>query len=44
MLDMSTIVVILIIFLAIVLIFSAVVTVRQGFEYTVEMFGRYTKR
>lgn len=43
MLDMSTILVGFIVFLAIVLIFSAVVTVRQGFEYTVERFGRFTK-
>lgn len=41
--DMSTILVSLIAFLAIVFIFSAVVTVSQGFEYTVERFGRYTK-
>lgn len=43
MFDMSTILVSFIVFLAIVLIFSAVVTVRQGFEYTVERFGRFTK-
>lgn len=43
MLDMSTIVVGLIGFLAVIFIFSAVVTVSQGFEYTVERFGRYTK-
>lgn len=43
MLDMSTIVVGLIGFLAVIFIFSAVVTVGQGFEYTVERFGRYTK-
>lgn len=29
--------------LAIILVFSAVVTVRQGFEYTVERLGRYTQ-
>ncbi|WP_262695861.1 SPFH domain-containing protein [Kordiimonas aquimaris] len=29
--------------LAIILVFSAVVTVRQGFEYTVERMGRYTR-
>lgn len=44
MLDMPTILVSLIAFLVIVLIFSAVVTVRQGYEYTVERFGRFTKQ
>ncbi|NVJ96771.1 MAG: SPFH/Band 7/PHB domain protein [Alphaproteobacteria bacterium] len=43
MFDMPTILVVFVIFLAIVLIFSAVVTVRQGYEYTVERFGRFTK-
>lgn len=43
MLDMPTIVVSLIALLAIILIFSAIVTVRQGYEFTVERFGRYTK-
>ncbi|MEX0299067.1 MAG: SPFH domain-containing protein [Kordiimonas sp.] len=43
MADMSTILVGLIGFLAVVFIFSAVVTVGQGYEYTVERFGRYTK-
>ncbi len=43
MVDMSTILVGLIGFLAVVFIFSAVVTVGQGYEYTVERFGRYTK-
>ncbi len=43
MLDMPTILVGLIIILMIVLVFSAVVTVNQGYEYTVERLGRYTK-
>ncbi len=43
MLEMSTILTTLIVVMVIVLVFSAVVTVRQGFEYTVERFGRYTK-
>lgn len=43
MLEMSAILVFLVIGLAVVLVFSAVVTVRQGFEYTIERFGRYTK-
>ncbi len=43
MVDMSSILVGLIGFLAVVFIFSAVTTVNQGFEYTVERFGRYTK-
>ena len=41
--EMSVILVWLFGLLAIVAVFSAVVTVRQGFEYTVERFGRYTK-
>lgn len=41
--EMSTILVSLIGLLAIIVVFSAVVTVRQGFEYTIERFGRYTK-
>ena len=41
MLDMSTILVSLIGILTIVFIFSAVVTVSQGYEYTVERLGRY---
>ncbi len=40
---MFAVVVSLIGFLAVVFIFSAVVTVGQGFEYTIERFGRYTK-
>lgn len=43
MIEMPFVVVSLIAVLAIVLVFSAVVTVRQGFEYTIEQFGRYTK-
>jgi len=43
MLEISTIVVILVAILAIVLVFSGVVTVGQGYEYTIERFGRYTK-
>ena len=43
MLEISTIVVILVAVLAIVLVFSGVVTVGQGYEYTIERFGRYTK-
>ncbi len=41
--EMSVILVSLFGMLAVVAVFSAVVTVRQGFEYTVERFGRYTK-
>ena len=41
--EMSVILVLLIIVLAIVIVFSAVVTVRQGYEYTIEQFGRYIK-
>ncbi len=41
--EMSVILVSLIIILAIVVVFSAVVTVRQGYEYTIEQFGRYIK-
>lgn len=41
--EMSVILVWLFGLLAIVAVFSAVVTVRQGYEYTVERFGRYTK-
>lgn len=39
---MDTIVVALIVVLAIVFVFSAVVTVQQGYMYTVERLGRYT--
>lgn len=42
MLEMSSIVVGLIVLFVIVLIFSSVVMVKQGYEYTVERFGRYT--
>ena len=42
MLEMSSIVVGLVVLFVIVLIFSGVVMVRQGYEYTVERFGRYT--
>ncbi len=41
--EMPVILVSLIIVLAIVIVFSAVVTVRQGYEYTIEQFGRYIK-
>lgn len=43
MYDMSTILVGLIGLLAVIFIFSAVVTVSQGYEFTVERLGRYTK-
>ena len=43
MVEISTVFSGLVGILAIILVFSAVVTVRQGFEYTVERFGRYTK-
>lgn len=43
MLEMSAILVLLVIGLAIVLVFSAVVIVQQGYEYTIERLGRYTK-
>jgi len=43
MIEMSTIVVSLIVVLVVVFVFSAVVTVSQGYEYTIERFGRYTK-
>ena len=42
MLEMSSIVVWLVVLFAVVLVFSGVVMVRQGYEYTVERFGRYT--
>lgn len=42
MLEMSSIVVGLVVLFVIVLIFSGVVMVKQGYEYTVERFGRYT--
>ncbi|MBW8911582.1 MAG: SPFH/Band 7/PHB domain protein, partial [Sphingomonas sp.] len=29
--------------LAVMFVFSAVIVVRQGYEYTIERFGRYTK-
>lgn len=34
---------IMLVFLAVIVVIMAVKTVRQGFEYTVERFGRYTK-
>lgn len=43
MFEMSEIVVGLIGLLAVVFVFSAVVTVGQGYEYTVERLGKYTK-
>ncbi|WP_417451363.1 SPFH domain-containing protein [Kordiimonas sp.] len=42
MLEMSSIVVGLVVLFVIVLIFSGVVMVKQGYEYTIERFGRYT--
>jgi len=39
----SMIFIILLAFLAVLTVFLGVVTVRQGFTYTVERFGRYTK-
>lgn len=41
--EMSFILVTIIVIFAIILVFSAVVTVGQGHEYTIERFGRYTK-
>ncbi len=43
MFSMSEIFIAFVVFLIVVGGFSAVVTVRQGFEYTVERFGKYTK-
>ncbi|WCL53641.1 SPFH domain-containing protein [Gimibacter soli] len=42
-LELPGIIVALLGFFAIVLVFSGVVTVRQGYEYTVERLGRYTE-
>ena len=42
MLEMSSIVVGLVVLFMVVLVFSSVVMVRQGYEYTIERFGRYT--
>ena len=39
----STVFVLIIVFLAILLVFKGVKTVPQGFQYTVERFGRFTK-
>ncbi len=41
--ELTVIVLLLIIGLAITILFSAIVVVKQGFEYTVERLGRYTK-
>jgi len=41
--DGSTVFVLIIAFLAILLVFKGVKTVPQGFQYTVERFGRFTK-
>jgi regulator of protease activity HflC (stomatin/prohibitin superfamily) len=41
--DVSSIFVILIVVLSIVVIFSGIKTVSQGYEYTIERFGRYTR-
>ncbi len=39
----STVFVLIIVFLAILLVFKGVKTVPQGYQYTVERFGRFTK-
>lgn len=41
--DMATILVGLIVLAAVILVFSGVVMVRQGYEYTIERFGKYTR-
>ena len=41
--DMASILVWLVVIAAIILVFSGVVMVRQGHEYTVERFGKYTR-
>ena len=41
--DMASILVWLVVIAAIILVFSGVVMVRQGYEYTVERFGKYTR-
>lgn len=41
--DMALILVWLVVAAAIILVFSGVVMVRQGFEYTIERFGKYTR-
>jgi regulator of protease activity HflC (stomatin/prohibitin superfamily) len=43
MFDAATIFIFVLLFLAIVFVVLAVKTVSQGFEYTVERFGRYTR-
>ena len=43
MLDAASIFVIVLLILALVLVFMGVKTVPQGFEFTVERFGRYTR-
>lgn len=43
MFDAATIFIFVLLFLAIVFVVLAVKTVAQGFEYTVERFGRYTR-
>ncbi|MBO6506040.1 MAG: SPFH/Band 7/PHB domain protein [Kordiimonadaceae bacterium] len=41
--DMASILVWLVVIAAIILVFSGVVMVRQGYEYTIERFGKYTR-
>jgi regulator of protease activity HflC (stomatin/prohibitin superfamily) len=41
--DGSSVFVVVFVILAVVLVIKGVLTVRQGYEYTVERFGRYTK-
>jgi regulator of protease activity HflC (stomatin/prohibitin superfamily) len=41
--DASTIFAIILVVLAVIVVFMSVKTVPQGFEYTVERFGRYTR-
>jgi len=41
--DIISIFIIAIVVLAIVTVFKGVQTVKQGYEYTVERFGRYRK-
>lgn len=41
--EMASILVWLVVLAAIILVFSGVVMVRQGYEYTIERFGKYTR-
>ncbi|NKB22687.1 MAG: SPFH/Band 7/PHB domain protein [Alphaproteobacteria bacterium] len=43
MLDASTLFIFVLLFLAVIFVILAVKTVSQGFEYTVERFGKYTR-